>query len=449
MTAATHSSAATNNLVYGVGKTGLSIARFLQRQDETAIYVDSRSNPPGVDELKALQPDAQLVLGDLPKDLLANIQRIIVSPGISDTDPLLEQARAAGIDVVSDIELFVECVEAPFVAITGSNGKSTVTTLLALMCEAAGKSVLAGANLGEPALDLLAKSTPDIYVLELSSFQLQRTRRLPARIAVLLNISPDHLDWHRSEDEYRAAKYRVLREAEAVVINRSDATARERVVAGQTCRSFALDTPRRQNYGVAEKNGERWLARGDETLLPASQMALVGVHNQENALAALAAGDLLGLDLAAMLKVLREFPGLPHRMQFAGRNNDAVFINDSKATNVAAAIASVNSIDGKVVLIAGGQGKGGDFVALADAVHTKLRAAVLIGEDAAAIEDAFAGRVQLQHATGMDDAVQKAAELASAGDSVLLAPACASFDQFPNYQERGVAFCAAVEGLSR
>lgn len=433
--------------VYGLGNTGLSVARFLQRQDAPAVYGDSRRAPPGLDTLREIDPDAEVFCGEIPANALAGVSRIICSPGISDRDPLLTAARAAAVDIVSDIELFVANVKAPFVAVTGSNGKSTVTTLLALMCEQAGRTALAGANLGEPALDLLAKAVPDIYILELSSFQLQRTRKLPARVAVLLNISADHLDWHASETEYREAKYRILREASAVVINRADAEARNRVSSEQTCRSFALDAPRRRNYGLLERDGETWLARGDEPLLATSRMALVGVHNQENALAALAAGDLLGLDTAAMLSVLQTFTGLPHRMQLVRELDGVRYINDSKATNVAAAIASVNSLQGDVVLIAGGQGKGGDFAALADAVHTRLRAAVLIGEDAPAIDTALGGRAPVQHAPSLDAAVTAARNLAQRGDTVLLAPACASFDQFPNYMERGKAFTRAVEAL--
>ncbi|MDZ7645142.1 MAG: UDP-N-acetylmuramoyl-L-alanine--D-glutamate ligase [Woeseiaceae bacterium] len=438
---------AARDLVYGVGKTGLSIARYLQRNDRNAIYVDTRRAPPGLDALRDIVPDAEIYPGATPDNLLDDVIRIVVSPGISDRDPLLAAARARGIEVVSDIQLFVESARAPFAAITGSNGKSTVTTLLAQMCRAAGKTALAGANLGEPALDLLVEAEPDIYILELSSFQLQRTQQLPAKVAVLLDISADHLDWHRDEAEYRAAKYRILRDADCVVINREDPEARQHVGRSQTCRSFGLDEPRRRNFGLLERNGEPWLARGDTPLLAVASLALVGVHNQANALAALAAGDLLGLDTDAMVGVLRRFPGLPHRMQLTRRIGNAAYVNDSKATNVAAAIAAIRSIAGPVVLIAGGQGKGGDFARLADAVRDKLRAAVLIGEDADAIGAAFAARTAVSFATSMPDAVQQAAQLARPGDTVLLAPACASFDQFDNYMQRGDAFCAAVEAL--
>lgn len=447
-TARKHSQAAEGrNLVYGVGETGLSIARFLKRVDANAIYVDSRATPPGLDELQAIQPGADVALGEPSPAMLDGVARVIVSPGISDRDPLLDAARNRGIDIVSDIELFVDNVAAPFVAVTGSNGKSTVTTLLSLMCGTAGRKALAGANLGVPALDLLSGEAPDIYILELSSFQLQRTRYLPAAVAVLLNISPDHLDWHRDEAEYRAAKYRVFREAAAAVWNRADPASTSFLRGAQRCVSFGLDAPGSGEFGILGDGDECFLAKGDTVLMAGAGLALVGLHNRGNALAAMAAGELLGLDLAAMVDVLRTFRGLPHRMQFVADAGGARYINDSKATNVAAAIASIGSIETPVVLIAGGQGKGGDFFALANAVHARLRAAVLMGEDAGAIERAFAGRVPVIRAGSMPDAVQEAALLASPGDTVLLAPACASFDQFANYQQRGDAFREAVEAL--
>lgn len=276
-----HSSRRGRDLVYGVGKTGLSIARFLKQRDADAIYVDSRAAPPGLDELKAFEPDAEIVLGQPSPALLDGVARLIVSPGIRDHDPLLVAARAAGVDVVSDIELFVDNAAAPFVAITGSNGKSTVTTLLALMCEAGGRRALAGANLGEPALDLLEADAPEVYILELSSFQLQRTRYLPAAVAVLLNVSPDHLDWHRDEAEYRAAKFRIYREAEAVVWNRAETESTRWFRDGQASVSFGLDEPRGEDFGIVVDGAERYLAKGARRLLATSELALVGSHNQE------------------------------------------------------------------------------------------------------------------------------------------------------------------------
>ena len=440
--------AAQTNLVFGLGTTGMSVARYLKRKRMAARFVDTREAPPGLDELGEIAPDADIVLGKAPDDLVRNVARIIVSPGVSDAEPLLVGARKAGIEIVSDIELFVHEAVAPLVAVTGSNGKSTVTTLLSLMCDAAGINVMAGANLGQPALDLLEHEPPDYYILELSSFQLQRTATLPLKVAVLLNISPDHLDWHASETEYRKAKYRIFREAECVVVNRVDTQAQKHVAKSTTCISFGLDEPDEDQFGLRNEDGVAFLARGEQLLLSTSDVAMVGAHNLANALAALAAGELMGINLSAMLQVLHEFPGLPHRMQYVARINGADFINDSKATNVGAAVASVESVPGLVVLIAGGQGKGGDFDTLARSVYSKLRSAVLYGEDAVAIEDAFEGLAPTARVADLHDAVRSAAAMAEAGDTVLLAPACASFDQYPDFAARGDDFRSAVMELT-
>jgi UDP-N-acetylmuramoylalanine--D-glutamate ligase len=438
---------ADKDLVVGLGATGLSIARYLKRNDCNAIFYDSRKEPPGLDKLAELFPDAELRLGNdkLPR----NVTRVIASPGIPDSHPLLRKARKKKLEIVSDIELFARDANKPFVAVTGSNGKSTVTTLLYHMCRADGRNALAGGNLGEPALDLLDQDVPDIYVLELSSFQLQRTENLPAAVALLLNVSPDHLDWHADEDEYRSAKYRIFKDADAAVINRADEEVAHRVEHCGRVASFGLDAPDADQYGLREEDGERFLARGDTLLLSIRDLALYGIHNQLNALAALAAGDLIGLDMAAMLQVLVEFPGLPHRMQFVARIRAVDYINDSKATNVAAAVASIKSVEGMLVLIAGGDGKGADFSELAEAVEGKLRGVVLIGEDAEKIAHALDTVMPVHFAENMDSAVHMAATCAESEDTVLLAPACASFDQYDNYMARGDAFCAAVEALQR
>ncbi len=317
------------------------------------------------------------------------------------------------------------------------------------MCRAAGREVLAGGNLGEPALDLLDQDKPDLYVLELSSFQLQRTESLPAEVAVLLNVSPDHLDWHVDEEEYRQSKYRVYSQARSAVVNRADARAGEVVQDMDSVISFGLDEPADGQFGIKREDGIDYLARGDTMLIATSDMAMYGVHNQANALAALATGELLQLEMSAMLQVLNEFPGLPHRMQFVARKGSVNFINDSKATNVAAAVASVQSIDGMLVLLAGGEGKGGAFGELAAALENKLRAAVLFGQDAGAISDALDTVMPVYFAQDMCDAVSQAAAYAESDDTVLLAPACASFDQFENYYARGDAFRDAVEALPR
>lgn len=435
------------DLVVGLGATGLSIARYLKRSDIDALFFDSRDEPPGIAELDEFWPGAEVLPGDA--NLPGGVERIIASPGISDSHPLLAKARKKKVEVVSDIEIFAREAKAPFVAVTGSNGKSTVTTLLYYMCLADGREALAGGNLGEPALDLLDQPTPDVYVLELSSFQLQRTQSLPAEVAVLLNVSPDHLDWHTDEAEYRESKYRIYREAEAAVINRADEEAATHTGNCKRVISFGADIPKDEQYGLREDEGKTYLARGETLLLATDELAMFGAHNQLNALAALAAGDLLGLNPPAMLQVLAEFPGLPHRMQFAGRIGGVNYINDSKATNVAAAVASVKSVEGMLVLIAGGEGKGGDFTELSEAVDGKLRAAVLIGTDAEQIARSLDTVMPVHFAENMSAAVAMAADCAERGDTVLLAPACASFDQFSNYMARGDAFCEAVGALRR
>ncbi len=435
----------SRNLVVGLGATGLSVARYLSRNGQDADFFDTREAPPGLDELQAIFPGADVVLGGIR--LPDAVDRLIVSPGIPDTHPLLAEARSAGVEVVSDIELFVESTTAPFMAITGSNGKSTVTTLLGHMCNAAGFRVRVGGNLGEPALDLLAGEAPDGYVLELSSFQLQRTVTLPADVAVLLNVAPDHLDWHRDEREYREAKYRIFREAKSAVINRADEKVSAYIRHISQWTSFGLDEPDDGHYGLRSTDGETYLARGATLLLSTKELALFGRHNQANALAALATGEMAGLDLGPMLQVLTEFPGLPHRMQYVARVRGVDYINDSKATNVAAAIASIESVEGMLVLLAGGVGKGQDFAPLGAALENRLRAAVLIGTDARKIEDALDTVRPVYIADDMDDAVEQAARQAEKGDTVLLAPACASLDQFANYGARGDAFAAAVRRL--
>ncbi len=439
--------AAVKDMVVGLGATGLSIARYMQRSDINATYFDSRDEPPGLDELAKMRPDAKVLLGGskLPK----GIERIIASPGVSDSHPLLTKAHKKKLEVISDIELFARDAEAPFVAITGSNGKSTVTTLLYHMCKADGRAALAGGNLGEPALDLLVADKPDVYVLELSSFQLHRTQKLPAEVAVLLNVSPDHLDWHEDENEYRQSKYRVYREAKTAVINRADKDAAQHSKHCDRVVSFGLDAPAEGQYGLREDNDEIYLACGETLLLSTRDLTMYGVHNQLNALAALAAGDLLGLELESMLQVLVEFPGLPHRMQFVARVGAVDYINDSKATNVAAAVASIESVESMLVLVAGGDGKGGDFGELAVAVEDKLRGVVLIGKDAEKIAHALDTVMPVHFADTMGAAVTMAANCAESDDTVLLAPACASLDQYASFMKRGDSFCDAVEALKR
>ncbi|KAA6186626.1 UDP-N-acetylmuramoyl-L-alanine--D-glutamate ligase [Thiohalocapsa marina] len=449
-------------LVVGLGKTGLSCARWLLARGYRVAVTDSRDAPPGLETLRAELPDAAVMPGGLDPTAFAAADLIVLSPGVSLAEPPVAQALADGRPVIGDIELFARAATAPVVGITGSNGKSTVTTLLGLMADESGRRVAVGGNLGAPALDLLDAGV-ELYVLELSSFQLETTHSLALRAATVLNLSPDHLDRHGDLAGYAAAKRRIFTHAKTAVVNRDDpvAAALADDVADQL--GFTLEAPQRiGDYGVAVHDGRPWIVRaghdGHAPLLPVDELRLCGRHNLANALAALALGGLCGLDPAAMCRVLRRFRGLPHRGELVAEANGVRWINDSKGTNPGATAAALDGLvpapepspaphseQGRAVLIAGGDCKGADFGALAVVVARSARAVVLIGRDAPRLEAALAGTVPLLHARDMDDAVRLAAAQARPGDCVLLSPACASFDMFDDYQQRGRLFAAAVE----
>jgi UDP-N-acetylmuramoylalanine--D-glutamate ligase len=367
---------------------------------------------------------------------------------VAPQEPAIVAAQQAGVELLGDIELFARHADAPVVAITGSNGKSTVTTLVGEMAQAAGRVVRVGGNLGTPALALLSAEAPDLYVLELSSFQLELTFSLNAAAAVVLNISEDHLDRHGSLAHYAAIKATIYRGDGTVILNRDDAQVMAMSLPGRATVSFGLDAaPTANDFGLLQRDGQHYLVRGDVALLNVAEMRMAGRHNWANALAALALGEAVGLEMAAMLRVLRDFPGLSHRCQWVAEQQGVNFYEDSKGTNVGATLAALEGMPGeRVVLIAGGQGKGQAFAPLRPAVAARARAVVLLGEDAALIGQALAGAAPLLLATDMADAVAKARTLAQPGDAVLLSPACASFDMFRNYLHRGEAFVAAVLG---
>lgn len=431
-------------LVVGLGATGLSCARFLAKQGIEVAVTDSREQPPAVAAIRAELPDVALFLGGFDADIFARAERIVVSPGVSLKEPLIASAQRRHVEVVGDIELFARAVQAPVIAVTGSNGKSTVTTLVGEMARQDGKQARVGGNLGTPALDLIEDVEPDLYVLELSSFQLETVTGLRCLAATVLNISPDHLDRHASIDEYARAKQRIYVGAEVQVINRDDAFAAALAVPGATTVSFGLNEPEGQNFGIANTAAGPWIVRGSERWMPVEHLRLAGRHNLANALAALALGDAAGFERQSMLQVLREFQGLPHRTQWVAERNGVSWYNDSKATNIGATLAAVQGFDGPLVLIAGGQGKGADFADLAAGLDERVKAVVLIGEAADEIQQALGDRLPIRRADSMREAVAIAAELADAGDLVLLSPACASFDMFDNYQHRGQVFTQAV-----
>ena len=424
-------------LVVGLGRTGLSCARHLFAKGENVVLTDTRDTPPELAALRGELPDIPVHLGRFDDLLFEQAARLVVSPGVSLTEPVIEAALSAGKPVVGDIELFAQQEKAPVVAITGSNGKSTVTSLLAEMAVAAGMRAVAGGNLGPPALDLLAAHDTELFVLELSSFQLETTASLESAAATVLNVTADHMDRYRGLSAYASAKRRVFRGQGVMVVNRDDPTVAAMADPDRATIGFTLKPPRHEDYGVRKF----CLCRGEETLLPITALSLEGDHNVANALAALALGSAVDLPLDAMLETLTRFKGLAHRCELVASRRGVRWLNDSKATNVGATVAAVSGVSsrGPVILIAGGEGKDADFSPLRDAMNG-VRAVILIGRDAPLIEHAISGVCPIYHADSMLAAVTKANDLASHGDSVLLSPACASFDMFDNYEMRGQVF---------
>lgn len=442
-------------IVVGLGKSGMSLVRFLARQGVPFAVIDTRDNPPGLATLKAEYPQVEVRCGGLDVDFLCRASELYVSPGLPLAMLELQTAASRGVKLSGDIDLFVRHAKAPLVAITGSNAKSTVTTLVGQMALAAGKKVAVGGNLGTPALDLLADDV-ELYVLELSSFQLESTEQLNAEVATCLNVSDDHMDRYAGIESYHLAKHRVFRGARQVVVNRQDPLSRPLIADQRPCWSFGLDKPDFNAFGIIEEAGEKFLAFQFDKLMSVRELKIRGVHNQANALAALALGHAVGLPMAPMLDTLRHFAGLPHRCQWLRERDGVTWYDDSKATNVGAALAAIEGlgaeIPGKLLLIAGGDGKGADFSLLRDSVVKYCRAVLLIGRDAgliaAALQDADGQPlVPLVPVTGLAEAVQYAAGHAEAGDAVLLSPACASLDMFKNFEERGRLFAQAVEEL--
>lgn len=439
---------AVPTLVVGLGKTGLSCVRFLVANGVPVAVTDSREKPPALDDLRKEFGQVEFSVGGFNTRLFEWADRLVVSPGVAIDNPLFIAARDRGADIIGDVEIFARLAQAPIVAITGSNGKSTVTTLIAEMIRTAGKAVLMGGNIGTPVLDLLEQPVPDFYVLELSSFQLETTRSLDAAVAVVLNVSPDHMDRYHDLAHYADSKQRIYGVVGGghgvMVVNRDDSIVMSMQDQKRKTVSFGLDEAKEQNFGRLTHQGELWLARGQEPLLPINELRIAGEHNQANALAALALGEQIGLPMIAMLNALRQFKGLPHRTQWVADINGVSWFNDSKGTNVGATLSAIRGFTQPVVLIAGGQGKGADFSPLRDAVAEKVRAVILLGEDASLIEQALAKTVPLYRVMNLDDAVLQAHAVAQPGDVVLLSPACASFDMFSGFEARGDAFVSAV-----
>lgn len=449
-------------VVLGLGDTGLSMTRWLARHGARVRVADSRPEPPHAAQLARELPHVPLVTGVFGAETFRDVDCIAISPGIDRREAPIAQASGRGVPLVGDVELFAQALphstarNARVLAITGSNGKSTVTAMAGAICRAAGRNAMVAGNIGLPVLDALADVegapvAPDVFVIELSSFQLESTVHLTPDAATVLNLTEDHLDRYEGMEDYAAAKSRVFLGNGVQILNRDDRWSSNMARAGRTIFTFGLSAPRAESeWGVTEERGERSLAHGQNRLMALAELPLAGLHNVANALAAHALTHAVGLPDQAAADALRQFEGLPNRVQRVAKFAGVTFYDDSKGTNVGATVAALSGMGRPVVLIAGGDGKGQDFNPLAPAVERHARAVVLIGRDADRIERALKRTgVPLEHARDMEQAVAVAQRASRAGDAVLLSPACASFDMFRNYRHRGEAFVAAVQALAR
>lgn len=421
-------------LVAGYGVTGQSVARYYQsRGVEVEVWDENADSGAAV-----------VLHRDVPESL-ADFERLVLSPGVAANSEIAQRAAHAGIPVTSDIEIFLDAAEAPVLGVTGSNGKSTVTTLVAELLRAAGLDAQAGGNLGPAALDLLERRVPDYYVLELSSFQLETTANLRLAAGAVTNVSPDHLDRHGSIEAYAAIKASVLQRADVAIFNRDDHRVSAAAAGLEHTISYGLGPPTADGFGLIDRDGETFLAKGRNALLPVGELKMVGRHNQSNALAALAMLDAVGIEPARVTGALAAFRGLPHRTERIAEIGGVTYVNDSKATNPASTIAALQGLDVPVVLLAGGESKAADFSELAAAAEGRVRLAVVFGSDAAVLADALGSACPVRRADDLASAFEAGRSSAQPGDLVLLSPACASLDQFSNYVERGDAFRALVE----
>jgi len=486
-------------LVLGLGESGLAMARWGARRGARVRVADTRTEAPALAGLRQDVPDAEFIAGEFDKSLLQDIDVLGLSPGLSGGLMVVLEARARGIPVVGEIELFAQGLrdlgvrdKTKVIAITGTNGKTTTTALTGHLCRSAGRDVEVAGNISPAALDALmlrldSGQLPEIWVLEVSSFQLESMESLNAEAASVLNITDDHLDRYIDIAEYASAKARIFNPGKGSsgvqVLNRNDPRITRMALPGRWLISFGLDAPGMlEDFGLRERRGEFWLVHGDTFLLPLSALPLAGLHNAANALAALALCTAIGLPPEKLIDGLRSFKGLPHRVENIADINGVTYYDDSKGTNVGATVAALEGLGGqlaahqyshlpspgreaakegndtpprgnehdrKIVLIAGGDGKGQDFSPLRNAVTRHARSVVLIGRDARGIRAVLEScGVPLQLATDMLEAVRQAAAAALPGDAVLLSPACASFDMYRNYVHRAEAFSSAVRSLS-
>jgi UDP-N-acetylmuramoylalanine--D-glutamate ligase len=439
-------------VIIGLGITGMSCVRYLHELGQRLVVVDTRAQPPELHTLRREFPDVTLHTGTFNSELLCQAKYLVVSPGVSIQDPAIRHAFDNGVQLTGDIALFCKEAKAPVIAVTGSNGKSTVANLVTDMIKAAGLKAALGGNIGIPALSLLDGETPDFYVLELSSFQLETVSKLNARASVILNITSDHMDRYPDMQSYIAAKAHIYEGSGCMVINKDDEIVSSMADSSRNTVCYSSKSPENQHhFGIVEYEGNDYLCFGKELIMPVTELRIQGKHNALNALAALALGQCIGLKLSDMTSSLKSFKGLPHRCEWVAEYDGVEWINDSKGTNPGASIAAIEGLSNgnDIVLIAGGDGKGADFSSLSHVAIGRVHSAILIGRDASRIETALGEEVRTFFATSMLAAVNLAAKLAVRGNKVLLSPACASFDMFRDYQERGDVYKDSVHTLIR
>jgi UDP-N-acetylmuramoylalanine--D-glutamate ligase len=442
-------------VIVGLGDTGLSCVKYFSSMGERIKVVDSRDEPPGLAALIEAYPDVEYELGDFNVETFVTAKQLVVSPGLSIRSVEIEAAKEAGVVITGDIDIFSKQVTAPIIAVTGSNGKSTVVAILAEILRKAGKNFGLGGNLDgdnfKPALDLIAEDEKDLYLLELSSFQLETTQSLGAEVATILNLSADHMDRYEGIDDYHRAKQRIFTNCKQVVINRDDKESYPLEESEAAVWGFGIGRAGINGLGLLKEDGDLYLAYQLEKIVSVNELKVFGQHNISNVLAAVALAMAIDIDMNAIKVAITEFSGLPHRCQWVANIDGVDFYNDSKGTNVGATVAAIEGlgehISGHIVLIAGGISKGADFSALVPAMNKWGKVVILIGQDAVEMDSYFDAETQSYFASDMQNAVQVALQHATAGDAVLLSPACASFDMFENFQHRGFAFIKSVEIL--
>ena len=435
-------------LVVGLGVTGLSVVRHLHGQGSCVSVADVAERPHALAALRALNPNIEFRSGEFDSAWFAKFDTLVVSPGISLATAAIVAARTAGAEIIGDIEMYARTSDVPVIAVTGSNGKSTVTALTGEILAHAGLNVAVGGNIGTAALDLVeSPAVADIHVLELSSFQLETTSSLNPRVACVLNVAADHLDRYADIEQYVDAKRRIFLGAEAAILNRDDTrvAAFAAALADRRIRSFGNSRPTTtEDYGIAERDGRQWIVRGARELVAVDALTLIGQHNALNVMAALALAESAGVDPAVGIEAAVNFRGLAHRTEVVGEWSGVRWINDSKGTNVGATVAAVYGVDAPLVLIAGGMAKEPQFDLLATALTGRAHCVVLFGRDADELAKAMSG-LNVVRAEDLDDAIARAAAAAVSGDTVLFSPACASFDMFSNFAERGDTFRHLVQ----